>query len=282
MYNIEKGVLENSCAYFHSPSSIAKSLFFYINCIGHFYCDGNYCIERKEFNSFLLMYIKKGEGIITVDNKSYTARENDVVIINCYKEHKYETSVGWETYWLHFDGNISEQYFQLLIERFSHVISLGGSTIIPDYIKTLLKDFSDNKVINEALLSCNIQRMLAELLIIPNETSIESLKKSSSVAQSMDYIRNNFKNKITLNEVAKYVCLSPYHFSRTFKKETGYSPYEYITMMRLNYAKSLLKTSKLLIKEIAFECGFNSESNFVSAFKHHNSLTPSEFRNTPF
>ncbi len=282
MYTIEKGVLENSCAYFHSPSAVARSMFFYIKCAGHFYCDGNYCIERESYTSFLLMYIKKGEGSITIDNKTYTVKENEAVIINCYKPHRYETSTGWETLWIHFDGNVSGQYFQLLNDRVSHIISLKNSTLIPDYIASLINKLSNNKILNEALLSCDIQRALAELLLLSNESSIINAKKFNSISESINYIKNNFKNKLTLNEISHQACLSPYHFSRIFKKETGYSPYEYITMIRLNYAKSLLKTSKLLVKEIAFQSGFNSESNFVSSFKQHTNLTPSEFRSTPF
>lgn len=281
MYTIEEGVLNNSCAYFHTPSSLAKSMFFYLICAGHFYCDNNYFIQRKNYDSYLLMYIKEGEGTIYYDNKTYSASKNDVVLINCYKPHAYK-SEGWETLWFHFDGNVSNQYFQYLYSKLGCVISLKDISIIPKYIDTFVENFKSGKIINEPLISCDIQRILTELMLNSSEIIDSSSGASNSILSSVLYIRANFKSKLSLNELAANACMSPYYFSRVFKKETGYSPYEYITMIRLNHAKNLLKTTNLLVKEIAFETGFNSESNFVTCFKDHVNLTPSEFRAIPF
>jgi AraC-like DNA-binding protein len=282
MYTIESGVLENSCTFFNSPSNIAKSLFFYINSIGHFYCDHNYKISREKYDSFLLMYIVKGQGLLTIKDTPQPIQANDTILINCYEPHSYETDTHLETLWIHFDGNISLDYFNLINERMRNVISTTSSTLIQDYLLTTITDFKENKIINEAIVSCNIQRMLAELLNLCSESSLENSSNSNSIAEAITYMRNNFKNKISLEEISNHICISPFHFSRIFKRETGYSPYEYVTMIRLNHAKALLKTTKLLIKEIAFECGFSSETNFVIAFKNHTKITPSKFRKIPF
>ena len=122
--------------------------------------------------------------------------------------------------------------------------------------------------------------MLAELLLISSNLIQEKNDKPNAVLESINYIQNNYHRKISLDELARYVCISPFYFSRIFKKETGYSLYEYITMVRLNHAKTLLKTTDILIKEIAFTVGFNSESNFVTCFKGHVNITPNKFRNT--
>jgi AraC family transcriptional regulator len=282
MYTIEQGVLEGSCAYFNSPSNMAKSLFFYVNSLGHFYCDHNYKIKRDKFDSYLLMYIVAGEGLLTINNKPQPIKANDILLINCYEAHMYETNSSLETLWTHFDGNVSKDYFNLISERMGNVISSKNSTLVQDYLLTMTEDFKENKIINEAILSCNIQRMLAELLILSMENSLGNSTNSNYIEDSIVFIRDNFKNKISLEDISANVCMSPFHFSRIFKRETGYSPYEYVTMLRLNHAKTLLKTTNLLIKEIAFECGFNSETNFVIAFRNHTNLAPSKFRKIPF
>ena len=76
--------------------------------------------------------------------------------------------------------------------------------------------------------------------------------------------------------------MSPYYFSRLFKNTTGYSPYEYITYVRLDRAKTLLKTTDDTIKEITYAAGFGSEANFITCFKKHNGCTPRQFREMPF
>jgi AraC family transcriptional regulator len=281
MYANEKGVLDNSYAFFHTPSNIAKSMFFYIKCAGHFYCDNNYCVERDNHDSYLLMYVKEGSGVVHYNNKIFNVKANDVVLLNCHRPHMYKTE-NWETLWVHFSGNMSDEYYQLLYNRFGCVISLQDSKLITDHISTILDTFKNADLLNEAIISCYIQRMLTELLIIPSNTTQENHDKPNAVLESINYIQNNYSKKITLEQLAENVCISPFYFSRIFKRETGYSPYEYITMVRLNHAKTLLKTNDMLIKEIAFSVGFNSEANFVTCFKEHVDMTPSKFRKTSF
>lgn len=283
MYMIDTGILDSSCAYFHSPSSMAKSMFFYIHSLGHFYCDHNYKVERDRFDSYLLMYVAAGEGLVTINNKQQHIKENDIVLINCYKPHIYETNSFMEIIWTHFDGNISRDYFNIINERAGNVINSGNSTLIQDYLLSMVEDFRKNKIINEAILSCNIQRILAELLILSTENPAGNPGNSINyIEESIKYIRSNYRKRISLKDISASVCMSPYHFSRIFKRETGYSPYEYVTMLRLNHAKTLLKTTDLSIKEISFECGFNSEMSFITAFKNHTKLTPTKFRRIPF
>ncbi|WP_160673277.1 AraC family transcriptional regulator [Clostridium sp. C8-1-8] len=282
MYTIEQGVLANSYIHFNAPTSTAKSLFYYIDSVGHFYCDNNYKVSRKNFDSFLLMYIAKGEGLLTIEDKTRTIKENDVALINCYEPHKYETNSYLETLWIHFDGNVIKDYFNLIKKDNVHAIFSTEGTLIPNYLISIVNLFKEGQRINEPLISCEIQRILAELYNLSTGNQSTTLHSSSFINTSISYINNNFKNKLSLQDIASKVSISPFHFSRLFKKETGYSPYEYIIITRLNHAKKLLKTTNMLIKEIAFECGFNSESNFIINFKKHTSMSPKQFREVPF
>lgn len=282
MYTIEKGVLENSCIYFNSPSNIAKSIFYYINSVGHFYCDNNYIVSRKNFDSFLLMYVVKGEGLLTIENKSRIIKENDVMLINCYEPHIYETNTSMETLWIHFDGNVIFDYFNLIKQDNIHLIFPDLSSSIPNYLRSIINLFKEGQIINEQSISLEIQKILAEVFNLSNGTSNNPTLNSNLINSSISFIKDNFTNKISLKDIAHSVSISPFYFSRLFKKETGYSPYEYIILVRLNHAKHLLKTTDMLIKEIAFECGFNSESNFVLTFKKHTNINPKQFRNIPY
>lgn len=281
MYTIERGVLENSFIHFNSPSNIAKSIFYYINSVGHFYCDKNYKVSRESFDSFLIMYVVKGEGILTINNKSRIVKERDVMLVNCHEPHIYKTDTFFETLWMHFDSSVILDYYNLIKQDNTHVV-FSTSSLIPDYLKSIINLFKEGQIINEPLISCDIQRILAELFNLSNGNHTRTSVSQSSINSSINYIKDNFKNKLSLDDIAANISMSPFHFSRIFKKETGYSPYEYIIIIRLNHAKSLLKTTNMLIKEIAFECGFNSESNFIIAFKKHTNMSPKQFRNIPF
>lgn len=281
MYIIEKGVLNNSSIYFHTPSSIARSIFFYIICAGEFFCDGNYRVERETYHSYLIMYIKKGSGVVSAENRTWQVNADDVVILNCHKPHLYYTKTGWDTLWVHFDGNSSKEFFELINSRTGNVLSLEDSIVVPHCLSMILEGYRHNKPLPEAVVSCHIHRMLTEILLLASSGAETQTRSINPVLDAITYIHANFHRRVTLKELAESVKVSPYHFSRLFKKETGYSPYEYVIKTRIDHAKVLLKKTDLSVKEIAYEVGFNSESNFINAFHSRLGLTPNEFRNTP-
>lgn len=274
----ERGVLKNSCAYFHTPSTISKSMFFYLFYVGHFYCNNEYSITRDNYDSFLIMFVKKGRGTVNYNNKNYDIKENDVVFINCHRPHSYKSKDdNLEIYWIHFDGSTSNEYFQYIYNKYGVVISLKEMNTIPKYIDKIIEYYKNNTLINEPLVSCYIQRILTDILINSNGNKIYS-NENSPIFSAINFIQKNYKYNISVEDLANHICLSVYYFSRLFKRETGYSPYQYIRNVRLNHAKSLLISTDMPIKEICYECGFNSESNFVSCFKAQTGITPSNFR----
>lgn len=278
MYVPEIGVLSHSNMYFNTPSSVAKACFYYLKCVGEFFCDSTYRVDRENFYSYLIMYVRKGRGSVSFDGKTVNVKENDLILLNTYKPHIYETKSGWETLWIHFDGNSSKQFYELLYERFGFVISLGESKVIQRTLMMVIDGYKKEKPLPEALVSSYIHRILSEIMLL---SSNYTLPEINPVLDAITYIENNCRNKISINDVASFVKISPFHFSRIFKKETGYSPYEYIIKTRIDRAKVLLKQSKLQISEIAFQVGFNSESNFINTFKKSEYFTPGEFRNAP-
>ena len=76
--------------------------------------------------------------------------------------------------------------------------------------------------------------------------------------------------------------MSSSHFSRVFKQQTGFSPYDYILISRLNRAKYLLQVTDMTVASIAYEIGFNSESNFIYFFTENEGISPGKFRKLKF
>lgn len=70
------------------------------------------------------------------------------------------------------------------------------------------------------------------------------------------YINEHFAEKFSVEELAAKAGLSQYHFIRVFKKETGFTPHEYLNNTRMMTARYLLKNSRLPVKDICFNTGF--------------------------
>ncbi|KZL91882.1 helix-turn-helix transcriptional regulator [Clostridium magnum] len=95
----------------------------------------------------------------------------------------------------------------------------------------------------------------------------------------LSYIQENYKENVTLDDIAKNVNLSRAECSRFFKRMTGQTPFEYLISYRINQSTLLLRNSDLPITEIAEEVGFGSVSYYIEKFRKQINCTPKEFRN---
>ncbi len=281
MYHIEKGVLENSSFFSHTPSNTARAAPFHLTYAGEFFCNAEYRVDRQNFHSYLLMYIRAGSGVVTVENRTWAVRANDVVLLDCHRPHLYYTTVGWEILWIHFEGNACPGFFGILADRCGLVLPMGDSSLIHRQLELIIDGFRHDRPVPEILLGSHIHRMLVELYLVSAGTTEASEFRISPAQEAIGLIHLNYAQKISVEDLARQVNLSPFHFSRLFKKETGYAPYEYVIKTRIDQAKNRLKQTRLTVKEIAYAVGFNSEANFVKTFHNAVAMTPQVFRNTP-
>ena len=92
------------------------------------------------------------------------------------------------------------------------------------------------------------------------------------------YINENFRNRITLDELAGRVHLDAAYLSRIFKKKFGIPPIEYVIRQRLDYARSLVLNTDMTATQIASYCGYNNVSFFIAAYKKEYGSTPYRHR----
>ncbi|MGB5824503.1 MAG: helix-turn-helix domain-containing protein [Proteocatella sp.] len=92
------------------------------------------------------------------------------------------------------------------------------------------------------------------------------------------YIQNNYMNHLSLEEVSSMAGFSSAYFSSMFKKESGQNFVEYISEIRMNKAKELLKNTDLSITVICEKVGYSDIKHFTQSFKKYTGLKPNEFR----
>ena len=100
---------------------------------------------------------------------------------------------------------------------------------------------------------------------------------NDKINEIYQFTLSNFKNGITIQEVAKHVHISPNYFCRYFKKRTSKTYIEFVTELRVGYACKLLLENNLNINQICYESGFNNVSNFNRKFKELIGHSPSEY-----
>ncbi len=131
---------------------------------------------------------------------------------------------------------------------------------------------------------CDNIRDLDELLqislsnILVNMNSLSSKNLSSHINLAIEYIEQNFRNNISLTDVAEHIHLSTIHTSRLFKAKTGKKITDYINELRIDAAKKLIDTQEYKICDIASMVGVPDNHYFSKLFKKYTGKTPSEYR----
>lgn len=99
-----------------------------------------------------------------------------------------------------------------------------------------------------------------------------------AVMKVVCYVESNYKELISLQQMANLANMSKYHFVRLFRREVGMTPVRYLKFVRIQRAKELLKRTELSIASTALMVGFQDVSNFNKNFRGIEGRTPSEYR----
>lgn len=109
-------------------------------------------------------------------------------------------------------------------------------------------------------------------------TSPQNEDKSDVIENAKQYIRQNFTQPITLNDISEKFYINPYYFSQLFKKRTGIRYQDYVTDLRMERAKTLLQDTNMKISDIRSSVGYSDVSHFNRLFERSTGLTPSAYR----
>lgn len=112
----------------------------------------------------------------------------------------------------------------------------------------------------------------------------ENIKESNykAVSKAIKHIKSNLSADLSLESVARFVGFSPIHFHNVFKASTERTLREYVEEQRIRKAENMLLTTDFTLAEIAYECGFSSQSYFNYAFKRKTGKTPRAYAKETF
>lgn len=128
-----------------------------------------------------------------------------------------------------------------------------------------------------------LQSLILELIYTIAKDSTKRNKNVNSnnnyneIEKSLEYIKEHLTEELSLEKVAKAVSLSPIHFHNNFKTAVGKTLRNYVEEQRIKKAINLLLTTNFSLTQIAYDCGFSSQSYFSYAFKRKMKVTPREY-----
>ena len=118
-----------------------------------------------------------------------------------------------------------------------------------------------------------------ELLLLIQRHMDESylpLCNNEMMRKSIDYIRQNFKKEINIGDISTHLGISERYLRKIFTQYLNMSPLDYLTQIRINSAIEMLRITDMSIKEVCFQCGFQSPQYFSRIFKQQTGVSPKD------
>jgi AraC-like DNA-binding protein len=141
-------------------------------------------------------------------------------------------------------------------------------------ISILQIDRCGNKEEMESLIRNTMDRMIGKM-----ECQDEKRSDNLYIAKAIRFIEEQYRNNISIGDIAEHVGLSPNYLSRIFKNETGHPPLDYLTRYRIKIGKELLLAdNRYSLQEVGTMIGYNDVQSFIRFFKKYEAVTPSVFR----
>lgn len=279
MHSKEPLVRKDSQYFIYTPSATAARIYLYPLIIGYFSYEPGYLIRRNRYENFLLMYVAKGELFLSYEGKEMTARQGQVVLLDCRRAHAYgnRTDQTLEIAWLHFDGKIARDFYEVITGDSGWILTPSNPYPVSHQLTRIYETFKTSSPLQESDISRRITAILSALVGLHSDPFGENTS-AEIVEAALAYINEHFREPLTLEMIAANASLSPYYFTRIFSGETGFTPHQYVIATRISFAKYLLQNGNMSVKEIAFMSGFHSESGFCATFRKREGITPGEYR----
>lgn len=268
---------------------------------GHSFTYQKFDEERLNKNNFWhyhpeieLVYVNGGSGKRRIGSHISYYTDGDLILIGSNLPHcgltdsltgnLSETVVQMKIDFLGNDFfNIPEmKKIQGLFEMAKSGISFGGRTKqklgekmeVLEYQHDFQKLLSILNILNELAKSEDFTLLNAEGFSLKTE-----IKDNDRINTVFNHVQNNFKEDITLDEIAGIANMTVPSFCRYFKKVTNKTFTQFVNECRLVHASKLLAEKPISITDVCFESGFNNFSHFNKSFKAFTGQNPSEYRN---
>ncbi len=236
----------------------------------------------RVLSEYQLIYITQGEGFFESESAGEAEiREGTIIMLFPDEWHRYKENKGWNEHWVGFNGPIADRLFRNNFFRpHEPIIHVG----LRDELIRLFNGIAERTKTElsgyQPLISGKILHLLGFIHAIRKESRWGDRNDGTPplIDQARVIFRENTETNITVEQVAEQLGVSYSLFRKVFKKYTGISPGQYLIQLKMEKAKLLLTFPNKLVKEVAYELGFDSCFYFSNLFKEKTGLSPADYR----
>ena len=237
-----------------------------------------------------IKYFYEGASTLLIGTQMLTARAGDIVVINPYEFHatidcaeekgKYHLIMIPLDYFTGSGIELLELRSQLLSKRQSFKTLFPDDKRMADILDKIIAEYLEKGAAYQVAIRGLVTELFAMLLRKgmvyggANSKDNDILHSYELIEPSLNYIRNNYSNEITLETLASLCNISKYYFCRIFKMVTEKTAMEYLRDYRIEIADIMLINTDRSVTEISELCGFDDVNYFCRCYKAHYGSSP--------
>lgn len=266
----------------YTPGEFAKQNLLFVQEAGTLTSLSAHKSAHKRLNSYLLLEVITGSGIVAIGNKEYRLRAGNAILIDCnqYYWHISDVDNPWTIAWIHFDGYAARGYYGM-ITKYLGENRLLSNILLKQSVDSLMPLLRENRLSNELHVAEKLQHILDDIL----NCAVEGRKTQDKVNWNAirEYVNekcmtDDFVIENYLSEIERVFGIEQDRISFEFSSHFGIDLDSYIAYRKLSVAKEKLRFTTKTIDEIMSDTGIKDNKAFEELFKKHEHVTPSEYR----
>ena len=230
-------------------------------------------------NGFEIGVCLEGEGIFLVKNKVYPFRKGCVTFISSSQPHIAQSPNEFPSRWKYLTIDWEKLFGQKEIQVNRNVIWNEEMARLVEIIYAEAERHDESSV---AVITHLLNALILKFLRCEGEAELDEAPAAKvidpKIYASIKYILNHYGERLSVKDLAAESNYSVNYFRKLFTEQTGVTPLNYITNIRLRMAAILLRSSDRTIVDVAEACGFNSLSSFNRCFRDQYGTTPAPWR----
>lgn len=240
---------------------------------------------RSSYGGYLLQYTLKGCGIYETGAERFELQTGRGFFSRMPENSRYylptadvlpdTQTAEWDFFYLHFDGPAAAPFFETVRRLSGPVFSLSPSSP-PVHLFFRLFERCCRKESRSLYEDGEfLYRFLTQLL---RELETPTTGVSDLVRRASGYFRDHFSTIRGIRDAAEFCQVSQEHLTRAFRRETGQTPLQFLTRLRIEHSLFLLLNTRDSIESIAVSCGFLNGNYFAKVFRRYVNCSPEEYR----
>lgn len=273
--------MTSSKRYLHTPSEFARRKLIYVQETGKLKSLKPHTSRRSNLESYLFFIVMTGRGQVVYGDKTYELKAGECAFIDCRNlyEHRSSEDAPWELKWVHMDGGVLSDYYNIFLEKNGNIPVFRASDIkqYSDMLDNIMANQDEKDITSEYISHSMLTELVTGIIVeIINEGN--KLLNPDILNSIREMVNMRFKEENLLESVCQEYGMDEIAINKQFKEKYGIDLCDYILNRRFNCAKELLRFTVKPVKEIVTESGIMNADLFRHLFIENEGMTAEEYR----